>query len=101
VTPTRQELITLCNRGVVPQTHWHNRDSAGAQIQLATARTLLLAGCEFRLDDTEPTISDKNTWWIEVTYKGFNYFEEGELSTKLFYVPTDVRLIQTAGKDWY
>jgi len=101
MTPTRQELITLCNRGIVPQEHWHNRDSAGAQKQLAEARSLLLAGCDFRLDDKPPTVSDKDTWWVEITYKGFDYFEEGELSTHTFYIPTESRLNSSDGKDWY
>lgn len=64
-TPSREELIELCDRGIIPQTKWYNRDSAGAQIQMATARTLLLSGCDFIVADVP--LSDENTWWIEIT----------------------------------
>jgi hypothetical protein len=95
----RADLIALCERGVVPQSGWFNRDSAGAQIQLATARTLLLSGCEFVVaDDPE---SDDKTLWIEITYEGFNYHEVGDRTTDTFYLPTAARLDEVAGKDWY
>lgn len=96
---TREELIDLCTRGVVAQEHWHDRDSAGAQRQLAEARTLLLSGCAFKLaDDPE---SDKNTLWIKITFEGFDYFEIGELTEESFYIPTDERLNKAKGEDWY
>lgn len=99
--PTREELIALCDRGVVPQSQWFNRDSASAQKQLAVARTLLMAGCDFRLDDGPYTKSDADTWWVEITYEGFDFHEVGDLSVDTFYIPTDARLRARAGRDWY
>ena len=101
--PTREDLIALCDRGVVLQKHWHNRDSAEAQMQLGKCRALLLAGCDFRIegDEAEFTKSDAETWWVEVTFEGFNYHEFGERQTSTFYVPTAARLDKYAGADWY
>lgn len=95
----RADLVSRCDRGVVPQRAWHDRDSADAQIQLATLRVLLLAGCDFALTDTPA--SDERTTWVNVSYEGFQFFEGGDLSTELFYVPTSARLDDTSGKDWY
>lgn len=95
---TREELIALCDRGVVPQTKWNNRDSAAAQLQLAECRALLLAGCVFELAPQSP---QPTTWWIDIDYRGFSYFEYGELKHGIFYVPKDDRLNEAAGEDWY
>ena len=97
--PSRDDLISLCERGVVAESHWHDRDSAGAQRQLGEALALLRAGCDFRLAGSPQQTHD--TWWIEVTYKGFDYFEVGNETTETFYVPTAARLERTAGRDWY
>lgn len=102
-TPTREELIALIDRATVPQDQWRDRDSAGAQRQMGEGRALLLAGCDFVIcdDKDEYTKSDAETWWIDITYKGFDYFEIGELSTDTLYIPTAKRLADRAGKDWY
>lgn len=97
--PSREELIALIDRATVPESEWRDRDSAGAQRQLGEGRALLLAGCDFRL--SEDPQSDADTWWIDITYKGFDWFEMHELSTDLLYVPTSERLDARAGKDWY
>jgi hypothetical protein len=96
--PTREELIALIDQATVPQSEWHDRDSAGAQRQLGEGRALLLAGCDFTFDD--PAI-EHGCWWITVTYRGFDYFEIGEWSTDNVYIPTAERLAERAGKDWY
>ena len=103
--PTREELIALCERATEePQSHWYDRDSASARMQVGQAWALLRAGCDFRVEhepDDAPTISDANTWWVEITYEGFDYHEIGERSTDTFYIPTAKRLNERADGDWY
>lgn len=97
---TTEHLIDLCERGVVPESEWRNRDSAEAQIQLGKALALLRAGCEWRVASTPKTTAD--TLWVEITYKGFAHFDwDGGLETDTFYIPTDKRLRDTTGRDWY
>ena len=97
---TREELIALCERGVVPVSQWFNRDSAGAQIQLGKALALLRAGAEFYTAG-DPADTDQ-TIWISITYPGFAHFDwDGEWEHDTFYIPTDARLRDRAGKDWY
>lgn len=99
MTYSRAELVALCDRGLVPEDLWCNRDSAGAQRQLATARAFLLAGCAYRLA-TDPK-QTPDTVWVEITYKGFDYFETHDETTDTFYIPTAARLDAHSGKDWY
>lgn len=97
--PTRDDLIALCERGVVPVDRWYNRDSASAQKQLGEARALLSAGCDFTLS-ADPA-SDQSTWWVRITYPGFGHFDwGGEWEDDLFYIPTAERLERRDG-DWY
>jgi len=101
---TREELIQLCDDGIVPVGKWCDRDSAGAQKQLGKARALLSAGCEFCYAISPEQTS--NTIWIEIRFPGFNAFEEGidmqdSWDTDLFYIPTRERLEGRNGKDWY
>lgn len=102
-TPTREELIARCERASVLQEHWWDRDSAGAQRQVGELWALLRAGCDFRVA-TDPK-SDNRTQWIEVSFMGFNHFEwrgiNDSLDTETFYLPTDARLNERDGKDWY
>lgn len=98
--PTRDELIELCIRGSVPQDRWRDRDSAGAQRQLGECLALLAAGCDF----TCGRRNDDRTWWVDIWFKGFDFFEWGSdkgFDSDHFYVPTDKRLTENAGKDWY
>jgi len=97
--PTREDLIDLCERGLVPQSKWRDRDSAKAQLQLGEARVLLRAGCDFTLAGSP--LSTEDTWWIEVVYRGFGWFEEHEMYDETFYIPTAQRLAKRAGNDWY
>lgn len=100
VTPTREQLVELCDSAVVAEKRWTNRDSAGAQRQIGELRSLLLAGCEFTIEEA-PRLG---SWWVEVQYKGFDYFEEGTMSVGSFYVPTAERLaksVEIITKDWY
>lgn len=99
-TPTREELVKLCEDGIVPHDRWHDRDSSSAQRQLGEALVLLRAGCEFsvRRDDW------LRTWWVTIEFRGFSSFEYGDdapLSDETFYIPVRERLDQCDGQDWY
>ena len=95
----RAWLIALCERGVVPEGRWRNRDTADAQRQLGEALALLRAGCSFRI--AESPESDERTLWVLITFKGFAHFEgDDELDEELFYIPTEKRLEARDG-DWY
>lgn len=102
---TRDELIAICVMAVVPESEWRNRDSEMAQVQLGSAWALLRAGCDFRVIVQEGHIATNHeTIWIEVTSKGFNYFEWGgseSMNEETFYLPTPERLDKVRGKDWY
>ena len=98
----REELIGCCMAASVPESQWHDRDSAGAQRQVGEAWSLLRAGCGFALSES-PASSDE-TWWVDITFRGFMTFEVGEddvTETDLFYIPTRQRLDEAAGRDWY
>lgn len=100
----RESLIALCSLASVPEKKWRNRDSQGAQRQLGECMMLLKAGCAFRVcraPGDEPCKSDERTIWVEVTSKGFDYFEVSERSVDTFYIPTPKRLEERAGDDWY
>lgn len=100
-TPTREMLLELCERALsVPQSSWSNRDSSAATRQLGEAYALLRAGCEFDVR------RDGRTYWVRITYHGFDYFEgsydgPGFPDDERFYVPTAERLDESAGRDWY
>ena len=97
-TPTREELIKLCKRGVVPVDLWSNRDSSAAQRQLGEACALLAAGCEFHVEP-EPK---HDSWWVTVIFPGFGYFDYGgSEDDERYYIPTRERLTKRKGKDWY
>jgi hypothetical protein len=104
-TYSREVLVDLCERAAVPVDHWHDRDSAGAQKQVGEALMLLKAGCDFSM--SEDPVTDEKTVWIRVVYPGFNAFEcgrdraDGYWDDDTFYIPTNVRLARSEGKDWY
>jgi len=96
----RDYLLMLCQRGVVLQEKWSDRDSAGAQLQLGEARALLAAGCRFEED--ELMNQSNSTIWIRIWFHGFCFFEEGdEEQHETFYIPTEQRLDAVKGEDWY
>lgn len=103
-TYTREDLIAICERAVVPVNRWSNRDSARSQEKIGTAWALLKAGCDWH-ESVSPA-SDEDTIWIEIEYPGFSAFEEGRdereyWEEELFYLPTEKRLDRWSGKDWY
>ncbi len=101
---TRVELIAICQRAIVQQENWDNRDSAGAQRQVGEAWALLRAGCAFEICHTagDTCVTDEETVWIEITFNGFGSFEGGDADTETYYLPTPARLSrQKWGEDWY
>ena len=101
--PTREELIQLCERSIVPSSAWGNRDSAAAHLQLGQAWALLKAGCNFTID---VDASDEHSWNLDIEWEGFNAFEYGNeygenLESDSFYIPTEDRLNKRQGGDWY
>lgn len=100
----RGYFIVLCQGASVAQSEWRNRDTAGAQRQVGEALMLLRAGCDFRVlqkGDNQHLESDGKMWWLEISYKGFEYFEGGLLTTDYFYIPTAEWMDKHPDKDWY
>ncbi len=58
---TRNELISICESGVVPCEDWQDRDSFSTQVQLSDIYGLLCAGAEYtaKVDEYGETI------WID------------------------------------
>lgn len=109
---SREELVALCERAVVPVEKWRNRDSASAQEGIGRAWVMLRAGCEFDVRYGPPTIersgcfTDESTIWIDIEWPGFQAFEYERANTRLwdsdiFYLPTAARLERANGDDWY
>jgi hypothetical protein len=97
----RAHLIELCERAIVPESKWSDRDTPRSQERIGVAWAFLKAGCDFRMAD-DPKATD-DTLWVEISHKTFNSFEMGEgyEEEELFYIPTDARLRRTEGRDWY
>ncbi len=111
---TREKLLEIIERSWLPEKKWENRDSGTAQIHLGSLYALLKAGCEFKILRKDEKaimhksniVTDDETIWIEVKYKGFTSFdwcdeEEGAVDKHTFYLPTEKRLDEAKGKDWY
>lgn len=105
---TREELIAICERAIVPEAKWMNRDSPNAQQEVGRAWAFLKAGCSFRVCaavNGRPgnCETDERTIWIEIDHRTFCSFEYGggHVETETFYLPTPGRLQDRAGRDWY
>lgn len=99
---TRDELISLCERAVVPEEHWHDRDSCQSQAGVGKAWALLKAGVPYKVLTSGDCATDDRTVWLEFYPMDFNSFEEGERrGCELIYLPTQARLDGAGGKDWY
>lgn len=105
---TREELISICERASVPQEKWHDRDSESAQRQVGECLMLLRAGCDFEIDTTERTFRGR-TIWVLTWSRGFNWYESHDsdgdprkyYEDERFYLPSEKRLRDAAGGDWY
>lgn len=100
-TYTREQLIELCNKAVVAHEDWRDRDSSSAQRQVGELLALLRAGCPFEVVQKGDWATDERTIVVLVTFHGFSKFEDGEDESETFYLPTESRLIERVGSDWY
>lgn len=107
---SREELIKLCEKAIVLEKNWIDRDSSYSQKEIGEAWALLKAGCDFRIlrEGCGCTQSDEKTIWIEINYCGVGYFEgSGDLEkpagkeSETYYIPTEKRLKEANGDDWY
>lgn len=107
----RQHLIDLCEAGIVAHDKWADRDSAETQQGLGKAWALLRAGCPYKVRTKEnhpksSCVTDERTIWIEIEFKGFMWHEGTDdetdpLQLARFYIPTQARLDEANGEDWY
>jgi hypothetical protein len=99
--PSREELITLCEKAVVSVEKWENRDTPAAQEQIGICWAYLKAGCEFEVIE-----SDAFYHQISIFHPTFHTIESQqpmepmELEETSFYVPTQQRIESSEG-DWY
>lgn len=105
-TITRETLIELCERAIVPERSWCNRDSARAQTGVGECWALLKAGCDYEILTTGTLTTDDRTIWIRFFPHGFSTKELGreegrEYDSETFYLPNEKRLDEADGKDWY
>lgn len=107
---TREDLIKICEQAFVPENKWHDRDSESSQRKLGECYVLLKAGCDFKVtyeDEDSMCVTDENTIWLYVYSKGFCWFEDfGEdrdysKEKHHYYLPTQKRLDEVNGGDWY
>lgn len=125
----RDKLISICERSVVLFQEWNNRDSYIAQVQLVDIHRLLSIGVEFetKIENDTIYISFINiSEQQKKEYRGYgcmlqidsldDYFEEFGRDNEMFegngldidskygcsgYLPTEKRLEETNGEDWY
>lgn len=113
---TRKKLIDICEKAIVNQSKWKNRDSASSQIGVGKCWVLLKSGCKFQVSTKENTkgscITDENTIWIQFWVKDFKWHDVLDADTDeypdgiddsdyQFYLPTEKRLKKSNGEDWY
>ncbi len=100
---TRDELVAICERAVVPHAQWSDRDTARAQEGVGKAWAFLRAGCDLRvITEGDICVTDEQTIWIEITHDDFGVIDwGGPQETETFYLPTPARLDAHAGRDWY
>lgn len=115
--PTREELISLCERAIVPQEKWQNRDSESAQKGVGRVWQLLKCGCKYEIctkDNSPDYYSDAETWKIKFWVQSFMWFENGIEDDDedgydtdsngqylSFFIPTEKSLEAADGEDWY
>jgi hypothetical protein len=99
---TREELISICERAVVLENHWLDRDSADSQRQIGECWALLKAGCEYKILTIGSLKTDEKTIWVKITFDGFAKFDwNGGQDEENYYLPTPERLEERKGGDWY
>ena len=100
---SRTKLIDICERAIVHKRNWDDRDSSDAILQVGKAWALLKAGCEFTILTKSSLKTTEDTIWIEISYTDFSGFENDVDDNRKtnFYLPTESRLEENKGKDWY
>lgn len=98
---TREVLIDLCERSIVPVDQWSDRDSAQCMIQLGSCLALLKCGCDFKVLYEDVLCTNEETIWVEIEYPGFAAFEGFNSTKSNFWLPTEKRLRDNQGRDWY
>lgn len=94
---TREKLIEICEKSIVPHEKWRDRDTAVSQEWVGKAWAFLKAGASFEIESG----TNDRTIWIRITVNGFDAFEGGDPQTESFYLPTEARLERANGEDWY
>lgn len=89
---TRQELIYICERAVVPANKWRNRDTPDAQSGVGQCFMALKRGDDFMViasgNSADDCVTDERTIWVTI-------------GDDRFYLPTPKRLDESVGGDWY
>jgi hypothetical protein len=91
---TRQDLITICERAIVPLAKWSNRDTPQSQKDVGKVWALLKAGCPFtiiREEDSPGVVTDETIIWLEIRSP----------HTEIYYLPTLAKIERSSGEDWY
>lgn len=115
---TREELVAICEKAIVLQDKWSNRDSESSQKRVGRCWRLLKCGCKFHVvkesDDKDYHTTEKaiiikfwvrNYLWfedgmdVEETDKD-GYEHDSNHESLLFYLPQPKRISET-GEDWY
>lgn len=98
---SREELIALCEKAIIPLNKWRNRDTPEGQAQLGICWAYLKAGCDFKADEGIYFVI------LNIFHPTFNTIErqEGlggpELEESSFYIPTQRQLDRKKGGDWH
>lgn len=105
---TREDLIKICEQAFVPEDKWHDRDSESSQCELGECYALLKAGCDFEvIYEDDLCATNEHTIWLYIYSCGFAWFEDyGEdrddsKEKHHYYLPTQKRLDEVNGEDWY
>ena len=97
---SREFLIDLCEKSIVQEDEWDNRDTPESQMNVGKLWALLKCGCDFKAEFE----GDGKTINVEVVHEGFMSMEGPSTYSKdtdYFYLPTPERLIEMDGTDWY
>ena len=99
---TREQLICQCHKAIVPYEKWINLDTPEALLKVGELLVLLLAGCQFKIlteQDGGNCITDERTIWVKIKHWVFE--QEEKWQPGAYYLPTDRRLAEASGDDWY
>jgi hypothetical protein len=116
-TYTREQLIAICEKAIVPHSKWADRDTFTAIKGVGECLVLLRAGCKFEIlyeAEANGFCTNDKIIWVTFWVKNFMWFEvsdgdadpegiptDSDGSRLVHYLPTEKRLEATKGKDWY